>query len=387
LLNLYTYSESTTDEVLVLFSEYSDQLWLSHQAATEYQENRSGIISKEAKRYAEISKSIDEVFRNLRAKKQHPYIDSSLATRLEEIEKEVNHALSMGENRLRKMTSISEDGICNRLTDLFEARVGKPFEIERLTEIYKSGMNRFARKVPPGYSDEKKQEPNRYGDLVLWSQVIDHSIAQGKSIILVTDDAKEDWWTFVGSDKVGPRRELRREFRDTTGKDIYIYSTDAFIYAANDRSTSTSFSERALIELKGASIERKEDAIRDKLHDNDSAASMFRDKLNSASLLRGSIDIDSATSMFRDNLNSASLLRGSIDIDSATSMFRNKLNSASLLPKFDTATLLFKFDTATIIPKLDTATLLASRIDSVDQISVAVNKQQHDAAEETRPEE
>ena len=50
LLNLYTYSAATSQEVLTLLSEFDERLWLPHQVALEYHENRYGIILKESKR-------------------------------------------------------------------------------------------------------------------------------------------------------------------------------------------------------------------------------------------------------------------------------------------------------------------------------------------------
>ena len=258
LLNLYTYSEPTTNEVLALLSEYADRLWLSHQAATEYQENRRGTISKEAKRYSEISRALDSVCCSLRSKKQHPYIDANLSKRLDAIEKEVKQALSTGENRLRKSISTSEDSICKIVTNLFDNRVGNPFESERLSKIYKEGAERYAQKIPPGYCDEKKPEPNRYGDLLVWMQVMDYSKAQGKSVIFVTDDATEDWWDYLEQNKTGPKRALRKEFRQFTENDIYIYSTDGFMEAATAHGTKMSLSIEAVREIKDASKERAE---------------------------------------------------------------------------------------------------------------------------------
>jgi hypothetical protein len=149
---------------------------------------------------------------------------------------------------------ISADVICDRLTNLFDGRVGAATKTEELEKIYKEGTLRYSDKIPPGYSDAKKPEPDRYGDLILWYQLIEHAKLCKKPFIFVTDDSKEDWWTFAGDQKVGPRHELRYEFRSKTTHDIYIYSTDHFAEAARQRGKA--LAETAIKEIEIASRER-----------------------------------------------------------------------------------------------------------------------------------
>jgi hypothetical protein len=53
---------------------------------------------------------------------------------------------------------------------------------------------RSAGKIPPGFKDEKKQE-NKFGDLMLWNEVVNHCTANFKisTVVLLTDDNKPDW--------------------------------------------------------------------------------------------------------------------------------------------------------------------------------------------------
>jgi hypothetical protein len=78
-----------------------------------------------------------------------------------------------------------------------------------------------------------KPEPDRYGDFVIWSQLLKHAHATKVPIVFITDDAKEDWyWTHKGK-KLGPRPELRNEMMRTAGVDMYIYTTDNFVKHAS----------------------------------------------------------------------------------------------------------------------------------------------------------
>ncbi len=257
LLNLYTYSATTSEEVLAFFGEFDERLWIPHQAALEYHKNRYGIILKELKRYSDIAKAIETVGVALRARKQHPYITSELDTRFEGIETEIKKELKEGESKHRDL--ITTDSICEKITELFDGKVGLPMTEEVLGHIYKKGAVRYAGKIPPGFSDIKKPDPDRYGDLVLWYQLIEHAKTSKRPVILVTDDLKEDWWAFTGDRRIGPRPELRHEFRSKTQCDLYIYSSDAFIETAKDRGKK--LSESAAEEIESASRERQLDAV------------------------------------------------------------------------------------------------------------------------------
>ena len=257
LLNLYTYSQATSDEILNLLSEYVARIWLPHQVALEYHENRYGVILKEAKRYTEISNTLQTVGAALRTRKRHPYITSELASKFNELEVEISEALVGGGKKHRDL--IAADVIRDKITKLFDGRVGPATTGEELESIYKEGSTRFASKIPPGYKDIKKPEPDRYGDLVLWHQMMEHATERKKPMIFVTDDLKEDWWMFAGDERVGPRPELRHEFRSKTKYDIYIYSTDGFVDKGKERGKK--LSESAIEEIERASKERQQDAV------------------------------------------------------------------------------------------------------------------------------
>ena len=258
LLNLYTYSMMTSQEILALLGEFDERLWVPHQVALEYQENRHGIILKESKQYTDIAKSLETVGMALRARKRHPYITSELAAKYEELETEIKKELKEGEGKYREL--ITADSICEKITELFDGKVGPPMTEEVLERIYKDGETRYDKKIPPGFSDAQKPSPDKYGDLILWYQLIEHAKTSKRPVILVTDDLKRDWWAFTGDRRIGPRPELRHEFKSKTGYSIYIYSSDAFIEIAKDRGKN--LSESAAEEIENASKERQQDAAK-----------------------------------------------------------------------------------------------------------------------------
>ncbi len=226
LLNLYTYSESTSSEILKLLEEFNDRLWLPYKVAEEYHVNRIRIIGQEVDKYRKFTENIENISTALISEKCHPFVDENLLKEFDSIIIEVKTALNKGEEKQKNL--MSNDLICDKLSQIFNGRVGDQLSEEELAKIYKEGKARYETKIPPGYEDDKKQEPGKYGDLVIWFEMINKASSEKIPIIFVTDDAKSDWWKIIKNNKIGPRPELRHEFRNRTERDFYIYSTELF---------------------------------------------------------------------------------------------------------------------------------------------------------------
>ena len=146
-------------------------------------------------------------------------IRSAFTTVKEELDKtKEKHPDLMQENQLR-----------NKITELFDGKVGPPYGLEKLEAIYKLGDKRYREKIPPGYSDAKKEGTERYGDLVLWFQIIDKAKEIRKPIIFVTDDGKEDWWYIFKGQTIGPRPQLVDEMLAEATVSFYMYHPESFM--------------------------------------------------------------------------------------------------------------------------------------------------------------
>ena len=123
----------------------------------------------------------------------------------------------------------------NRVTELFTGRVGaKPTE-ERLAAIRKEGEERYAKKIPPGYEDAKKGgDGDKFGDLIIWKEMIEKAKADKRPIIFVTDDGKSDWWHIHHGKKIGPHPYLVEEFLRETNEQFHIYELPQFLRYAAD---------------------------------------------------------------------------------------------------------------------------------------------------------
>lgn len=89
------------------------------------------------------------------------------------------------------------------------------------------GENRYKQKTPPGYMDGKcKDGPRKYGDFIIWKEMLSFAKNNDKNIIFVTDDLKEDWWDLNKKNRT-LRSELINEF-EKTGKSIIGFSSNDF---------------------------------------------------------------------------------------------------------------------------------------------------------------
>jgi len=137
-----------------------------------------------------------------------------------------------------KNQSLTNDELLDFLSQLFDGKTGDSYTDERLKEIKSEGEERYSLKVPPGYKDDDKSEAldpmRKFGDLIVWFQIIDYSKSKKKPIIFITDDKKEDWWLIQSGKTISPRPELLEEFYRVTKQPFWMYSVDRFIKLASE---------------------------------------------------------------------------------------------------------------------------------------------------------
>jgi len=235
LLNMYRYSDATRQEFLKVLESIKMRMWLPHRAAEEYFENRLSVIAQQEKTYDETIRAIQNVQGDLKNSRQHPFISDKLLKRLDGLFDDVGKELA--NNKEVHSKRAASDEIQEALRVLFEGNVGEPYSEEELASICKEGESRYANKVPPGYKDDTKTESDagrvsnrrRFGDLIIWRQLIDKAIAEKKGVVFVIDDKKEDWWAIFKGRTIGPRPELIKEFQEKTKKKFYMYQADRFL--------------------------------------------------------------------------------------------------------------------------------------------------------------
>ncbi|MCC6613823.1 MAG: DUF4935 domain-containing protein [Anaerolineae bacterium] len=273
LFRLYRYSHQTRQKLMSIMERVSDRIWLPFHVAHEYHVDRLIVISQQNKAPGKVKATLRDHYDKVEAalreySARHADLDvDGLLKQLDRAVKKIEREIDTKSNAAPNW--VHEDPIRDFLSSLFDGKVGNSFDDDRLRSIYEQGKERYERQVPPGYADakDKNEDSRKYGDLVIWHQIIDHAKQLQKPIILVTDDAKVDWWREVEGQKIGPREELGTEFYRETGQSFYMYLPDQFLrYAAIHLAAEVENLETAIEEIEHV---RQVDAIEGRFPVND----------------------------------------------------------------------------------------------------------------------
>lgn len=277
LLDFYYYSENARNEIFKkLFTKLIGRLWITSQTEFEFLKNREIVLKKPIDTYENLSRKtknpdsghIDELRKKLDELKtiiakdmqgqlktltqktskneKHPYIDKSVFSKFEKkiilLEEQVSEFTSFFdefrtsfENEVKQRKDQLEASVMNdEILTQFECffKTTKPFSYIETLQIIAEGEIRYRNSIPPGYmDDEEKTGFPKYGDLIIWKEIIQNFALEKKDIVLVTNDKKEDWWRI--SDKnhsEGPRHELIKEIYDATGRFFWMYDMNQFLF-------------------------------------------------------------------------------------------------------------------------------------------------------------
>lgn len=239
LLHCLRHPADIREELLRLFGALKESLWIPYQVGLEFHRNRLDVELGAQDAYGVLIRdqeaTIEKARERLRQLRAHPTIS---------VPKELA-ALDMfsADFRSRMMTAMSAHPVQEiadavaRLTQLLDGRIGDKWTPEQFSALKKEGEDRYAKKIPPGYMDAKKNdgEFDKFGDLIIWKDIISKARLVKKPVIFITDDAKEDWWWIHKGRKLGPRPELVEEFQAASGQDFHIYEFGQFLRFAADR--------------------------------------------------------------------------------------------------------------------------------------------------------
>jgi hypothetical protein len=337
LLHCLRHPANVRDELLRIFEVLKEAIWIPYQVGLEFHRNRLDVEFGAQDAYERLGQdyeaAINQAREKLRQLRAHPMIS---------VERELA-ALDMFMSDFRARMAEAQaahpkeeiDAAVVRLTTLLEGRVGEKWPAEQLNAIKKEGEDRYARKVPPGYKDIKKDggELGKYGDLIIWKDLIAKAEAEKRPIVFISDDAKEDWWWIHRGRKLGPRPELVEELKDRTGQEFHIYEFAQFLRIAAIRHPEI---QAGVVEVEKSLIddERARKRQFDAEHKREAAAEIIRledEREQVVALLSGapSLEVDLAPP-------DRSSLRSKLDhIDRELAALQDVIREANVSPPAD----------------------------------------------------
>lgn len=250
LLNLYRFSPETTTHILNVLNGISNQLWIPAQVLEEYNKNHKDVINREYSKYKEVTRETERIMEIAKndISRQFARFTKFRFPLVNELEKKISDAIEciraeslkykedikVEVNKNEKM--LKEDKVQLFVEELTQkGNVGLPFNISTLLQILTEGEQRYKYRIPPGYMDAEKDKKddtkrNKYGDLILWKQVLVQARVCQKPIIFITNDEKEDWWVLDRNNVAErPRDELLIEFREYSQQPLILMNLTNFI--------------------------------------------------------------------------------------------------------------------------------------------------------------
>lgn len=236
LLNFYRCTNSSRKEMLDLMVRIKNKTghFLCHQVALEFSVNKDSAKSDANNRLNTIKNSFVRFKREVEGVVDLDGVEiplegirTDLSTQFDQIQ----NILDKEKNKLKK-SSGDLDNVFTEISTLFSGNISEEPNIDKLKSIISEAEGRYKNKIPPGFKDNEKTGviniggmpiDNKYGDYLIWSQLIEHAKKYDKDIVFITSDRKNDWMVKRnGAPQIRP--DLAYEFFSKTRRSIYCYS-------------------------------------------------------------------------------------------------------------------------------------------------------------------
>lgn len=254
LLDLYRLNKENRDKYFEVLSNVKDRLHLTYHIGHEFYKNKEIVIASICNMKKDLKKYLEEELTKIENKLKNSNFNNNAS--LLKYEKQLQEVLIENLTLFKEesLNTIDEknqfingdylydkDEILYKINEIYEGKIGKKIEDEELEKIYIEGEKRYEGKIPPGYSDVKDKKGNeKFGDLIIWKELIEFSQETKNDVLLISRDRKPDWCYKLNGYDLGPRKELLSEFKKETGQRFFSLTVSHFIdkvsqiYSIND---------------------------------------------------------------------------------------------------------------------------------------------------------
>jgi hypothetical protein len=239
LLNLYRYEKTITSDIISQIKSLKRNgffnVWLPHQVALEFNLQRKSTFKKQERAIHSIENEFKSFKKTIEGLSKIGGKNSEVFPLKKELGVHFDQIGNIIKSHLPKENNVGNvDPVINHVYDIFDGVVGDSYSPEAMSNIEKEGEYRFSNNIPPGFDDDGKDITYsysgtsinaKYGDLILWKQLIDQARKEELTVVLVTGDVKPDWQSKEFS-RVRP--DLITEFKLKTGQDFYALTLPQF---------------------------------------------------------------------------------------------------------------------------------------------------------------
>ena len=231
-------------------NKLKERLWLPEHVKKEYDKNKVKSQRMRANEFKEledklkkidesiefVSTTIDEIKDNSTNKMLCTYMSQEGIDKYIDLITPFKVASKLQgkliEDQIKQLkdthTKCSTDDIENLINSYF--KLGLPFKLDETLKIIQEGELRYKYQIPPGWKDQNKDNNminpiDKFGDLIIWKQIIVYAKQTGQPIIFVTNDLKDSY----DKDKNKPDFCLIKEIYDITGVNFWMYPLSLFL--------------------------------------------------------------------------------------------------------------------------------------------------------------
>lgn len=252
LLNTYKMHKDAREQFfnVLQYANLNSKLWMPYQIGWELLRNRRKAIDESLEALKSAKEDIKKGVQKLKSTvtksglKYHEEFLNEIEKDLETVKQNIENSFegyneenSIKRSDFYKGKELKEtDPIIDRIDTIFKGKYAEQINHTELISHYTQGEFRFSLSMAPGYEDEVKGNYRKFGDFIIWEEMIKKALRSQKPVIFVTEDHKKDWWqTDAKTEKKSPLPELLKEFKDRTNQFFYMYSYKDFVEQAKVR--------------------------------------------------------------------------------------------------------------------------------------------------------
>ena len=228
LLSLYNLSQETSNEILDIFKKIKDSIWIPYNVIYEYHQNRLNVIMSVYNQTDNLKSDLIKGFTNyIQSKVVNNRDQFNPAFDWDDIEEMILKMKSEFSDHIKIQVEklpdrFKKDDIRASYSEIFKGRIGGKLSEKDLEEIYQEGELRYEKGLSPGYKDKNKNskldynfdDNRKYGDLIIWKQILKKAERTEKPIIFITDETNDDWWQQAGGLNFGPTYFMKKEMEE-----------------------------------------------------------------------------------------------------------------------------------------------------------------------------
>lgn len=251
LLDLLRLDEDLTNKALATITNNKKRIHIPYYAGVEYHRHFREVVVTQRDALAKVKQDPHHIFNAVLGSVDNIRIPNSCKASLFEKFKPAIEQLFEEINKRHKYFDAMSLGMDMqiRVGESLDGLVLDYLSSEEISALETQGQKRYQSKVPPGYMDNTKGY-NKYGDYIIWSEILKFTSKNQCDVCFVSRDHKEDWFEISNGKKLCPRYELQQEFQCCApGKYFKIITLDYFLQCLD----ANNFSPEELKDVKGVS--------------------------------------------------------------------------------------------------------------------------------------